>query len=223
MTNSFKERVQNAFPGIITVLVISIWIIGAVHGTKKHNAKIFTDDFLYCWYYGIESFFHKSDFGELNDLVKSTSMYIVENNMSSDAETSLKNQANKKILMNSLSNLNDKEKLYVRDGVVIFKDWFSNSCRDFANTINTFDSNPNLNVTFSTITTHLYKKGEEYKLTKIMDEINSGMDGNLNQLSKSMPLDEDARNLILNSNKERIGKIDTKSKELDKEIEDIFK
>lgn len=222
MANSLKERLQNSFPGIITVLVIAIWIVGAVHGTKKHNAKIFTDDFLYCWYYGIEGFFHKSDYAELNDLVKSTSMFIVENNMSSDTESTLKNQTNKKLVIKSLSNLSNKEKLYVKNGVVIFKDWFANSCRDFANTINTFNNNPNLNVTFSPVTSSLYKKGEEYNLTKIMDEINSGMESNLKQLSKSMPLDENTRDLILNSSEERLRKIDTKSKELNKEVENIF-
>ena len=84
---NLKEKLNDALVYIIPILLIGLWIIGAFHGKKKHNIDPFSSSFFVCWYYGLETLWHKTDFNELNDDIKVAAFLIMQKPTGIDAYT----------------------------------------------------------------------------------------------------------------------------------------
>ena len=111
-----KEKITNIVTTSLTVLLILVWIIGAFHGNKKHNLDPFSNRFYFCWYYGIESVWHKTDFNELNNEIKIASRLILENSSELNSSEMILQTDTKLKLRKLLKNLDTKELNYVMDG-----------------------------------------------------------------------------------------------------------
>ena len=74
----WKEKLKDASAYIVPILLIGLWVLGAFHGKKKHNVDPFSSTFFVCWYYGLETIWHKTDYKELNDDIKVVAYLIMQ-------------------------------------------------------------------------------------------------------------------------------------------------
>lgn len=118
---------------LIPVLAITIWIIGAFHGTKKHEVKPFDEafGFIECWYYGAEYFWHEPNYDELNDNIKIGVLILETERNKLNASGQLELIVAKKDFKRILKKLDNDEIEYVKKGVLSYFNFIESFELDF--------------------------------------------------------------------------------------------
>jgi hypothetical protein len=113
--------------------LIIIWLIGAYHGGGRHDVKPFDDGigFAECFYYGLERFWHKMDYQELNDYVSMSSVLLLNSNVSTQSMSKIEIIQSKKALKKFLKYATSDEYDYVKKGAYYFMKYFDSNQSDF--------------------------------------------------------------------------------------------
>lgn len=120
LTMRIKEKLSDFASVIFAVLIIGIWITGAIHGTKKHDASPFSSNFYSCWYYGVEAMWHKTNFKDLNDNIRVITMFMVQNPNEMATKDLLEHNESKKEIKKILDKYDNTETAYMKAGVNSF-------------------------------------------------------------------------------------------------------
>ncbi|MEO7310717.1 MAG: hypothetical protein ABIX01_09975 [Chitinophagaceae bacterium] len=171
-----KNILGNILPILIPVLLIGLWILGAVHGKKKHNVDPFSANFFVCWYYGLETFWHKLDYKELNDDIKVAAYLIMQKPTGIDAKEQLDFNETKKGLKEVLEKLDSKETDYVKSGVNTFVEFMSSIQDDIINALLNYKTAKIFDISVSDKTKSLSKKCASFGLEKEMKEMETELE-----------------------------------------------
>lgn len=183
---SLKEKLSNASLYIIPILLIGLWIIGAFHGKKKHNVDLFSSSFFVCWYYGLETMWHKTDYKELNDNVRVAIYLLMANTQTIDPKEQLEFNQSKKDFKKVLENLDSKEIGYIKKGTetyLAFKDDFENQCY---NAFLNYQETKNFILKQSDKSIQLTKELSTYGLEKEMKEATDGIENVSKQIKEKI-------------------------------------
>lgn len=190
-----KNILANILPILIPVLLIGLWILGAVHGKKKHNVDPFSSNFFVCWYYGFETFWHKTDYKELNDDIKVAAYLIMQKPTGIDAKEQLDFNETKKELKKVLEKLDNKETDYVKSGVNTFVEFMASFQDDMINALLNFKTTKVFDISVSEKTKSLSKKCSSFGLDKEMKDMETELEKMKStfkekQENNSQPFDE---------------------------------
>ncbi len=171
-----KKIIGDLVSWIIPSLLIGLFIVGAIHGKKKHNVDPFSANFFVCWYYGIETVWHKTDFKELNDDIKVVVFLIMTKPVNSDAKDQLEFNETKKDIKKVIEKLDSKELEYVKSGVTTFIDYTASFQQDMIDGMMQFKQTQKMNISLSKKTNSLAKKCTDFGLEKEMNELKSAIE-----------------------------------------------
>jgi hypothetical protein len=171
-----KDKLSDASGYLIPILLVGLWIVGAFHGNKKHNVDPFSSNFIVCWYYGLETMWHKTDYKELNDDIKVVAYLIMQKPRGIDAKEQLKFNENKKDLKKVLQKLNTKEMDYVKAGTIAYLDLLASFQDDLINALLDYKTSKILDYKFSYKTTKLSGKCNKYGLDKETNDLKVEME-----------------------------------------------
>ena len=166
-----KKIIANVFAWCIPIIFFGVFIIGAIHGYKKHNVQPFSDSFYYSWYYGIETLWHKTDYKKLNDRVREAIYLTIAKPKSINPRELIDYNKTKEDFQTTIENLDKKEKEYINNGVSTFIDYMHSFQIDLLNTAIKFKETKIINMTQSEKTNTLSKKCLEYGLEKEIKDI----------------------------------------------------
>lgn len=173
---NLKEKLSDASVYIIPILLIGLWIVGAFHGKKKHNVDPFSSNFFVCWYYGLETLWHKTDYKELNDNIKVVAYLIMQKPIGIDAREQLEFNETKKDLKKVLEKLDTKEMDYVKAGTKTFVDFIASFQDDMINTFLNYKTSKIFDLKFSDKTTKLSEQANTYGLDKEINDMKGEME-----------------------------------------------
>ncbi len=173
---NLKEKLNDALVYIIPILLIGLWVIGAFHGKKKHNIDPFSSSFFVCWYYGLETMWHKTDFNELNDDIKVAAFLIMQKPTGIDAKEQLDFNETKKDLKKVLENLDKKETDYVKLGVNTFVEFMASLQDDMIDGCLKYKVTKTFDLDMNEKTKKLSKKCSSFGLDKEMKEWETELD-----------------------------------------------
>jgi hypothetical protein len=173
---NIKEKLSNASSYIIPILLIGLWIVGAFHGKKKHNIDPFSSNFFVCWYYGLETMWHKTDYSELNDNIKVIAYLIMQKPSGIEAKEQLEFNETKKDLKKVLEKLDTKELDYIKAGTQTFVDFMTSYQDDIIKAFLNYKTSKIFNLKFSYKTIKLSEKCTKYGLDKEMNNFKVEME-----------------------------------------------
>jgi hypothetical protein len=170
-----KDNVMNFNPSrligpTITIVVIGLWIFGTAHGLKKHDNFRPIEDFYTSWYYGIEFFWHKTDYKQLNDEV-ATASYLVMSK-SEDAKEQQDHNETKRKFKKGLKRYTDKEIDYIKSGVSTFMKFAHSWQNDFVAAISRYNYTKEFKIIKTDSTVNLEKQCLTYDLQDPIDGFN---------------------------------------------------
>ena len=121
-----------------SVFIVIIWLIGAYHGDGLHDVKPFDDGigFAECFYFGLERFWHRMDYQELNDYVSMSSALVLNSNVSIQSMSKIEIIQSKKALKKFLKYATSEEYEYVKIGTDYFLKYFDSNQSDFVKELN---------------------------------------------------------------------------------------
>lgn len=183
---NIKKTLSDSATFLIPALLIGLWILGAFHGKKKHNVDPFSSNFFVCWYYGAETFWHKTDYTELNDNVRVAIYLLMANTQTIDPKEQLEFNQAKKDFKKVLENLDSKEISYIKKGTetyLAFKDDFENQCY---NAFLDYQQTKNFNLKQSDKSIQLTKELSTYGLEKEMKEVTDGIENVSKQIKEKI-------------------------------------
>lgn len=183
---SIKEKLNDASVYIIPILLIGLWIVGAFHGKKKHNIDPFSSNFFVCWYYGLETMWHKTDYKELNDDIKVIAYLIMQKPNGIDAKEQLEFNETKKDLKKVLANLDTKEIDYVKAGTKTFVDFMASFQEDMIKAFVDYKTTKTLDLKFSDNTIKLAETCTSYGLGEEMNGMKVEMEKMKTTLKEKM-------------------------------------
>jgi hypothetical protein len=170
-----KRILSNVGWSLIPIVVIGFWILGALHGKKKHGIKPLSDNFLVCWYYGIEQFWHKIDYDELRDEVKVAVFLLSSKPTGMDARGQIEFNESKREFRRSLSKLSKKELSYVKEGVEAFLNYMESFQKNIYESTIAFKTTHRFEYIESEESKLLLEKSADYGLSEQVDEIKNGI------------------------------------------------
>jgi hypothetical protein len=173
---NIKEKLSNASSYIIPILLIGLWIVGAFHGKKKHNIDPFSSNFFVCWYYGLETMWHKTDYSELNDNIKVVAYLIMQKPSGIEAKEQLEFNETKKDLKKVLEKLDTKELDYIKAGTKTFVDFMTLYQDDIIKAFLNYKTSKIFDLKFSDKTIKLSEKCSKYGLDKEMNNFKVEME-----------------------------------------------
>lgn len=179
---NLKKSLSDASGYLIPILLIGLWIVGAFHGKKKHNVDPFSANFFVCWYYGLETMWHKTDYKELNDDIKVATFLIMQKPNGIDAKQQLEFNETKKDLKKVLAKLDTKEINYIKSGVDAFVKFMASFQNDMINGFLNYKTTKILDLNYSEQTRSLAKKCSSLGLDKEMKD----MDIELEKIKSSL-------------------------------------
>jgi hypothetical protein len=113
-------------------VVITLWIIGFYHGSKRHEAKPFDDalGFFQCFYFGAERFWHGVDPEELNETVKMGVYIVMDEDMKKTTSDRIGHYKVKKEFVKIIDSYTSEEFDYVNNGVEDFIEFLNLSFKE---------------------------------------------------------------------------------------------
>ena len=188
---NIKEKISDAFTYVISILLIGLWILGAFHGSEKHNVNPFSSNFCVCWYYGLETIWHKTNYNELNDNVKVAAYLVMQQHNNFDAAEQLKFNETKKDLVKIIETLDKKEIIYMKTGTICFADYLASYINDMINASIIYKNSKNLELIYSENTKSLSEKCKTYGLETEITTINNETEKILIRRKESIELNKE--------------------------------
>lgn len=72
------KAVINVLGGLIPLIIFGIWILGAFHGSKKHQVDpLSASGSISSFYYGLEMFWHKADYEKMNEYIRAITHFAM--------------------------------------------------------------------------------------------------------------------------------------------------
>ena len=125
----FKENLLSFKTFLMWAAFIALWISGCNHAKKKHDLNLTSAYFLISWYYGLERFWHKTDYVELNDNVRVAIYIMMSHNQTIDPQKQMELNEAKKKFKTVLETYDAEEIKYIKEGTeayMLLKNDFEN-------------------------------------------------------------------------------------------------
>lgn len=171
-----KNILEQVGAFVVPAIIIGVWILGAFHGSKKHNTDPFSESFFVCWYYGLETMWHKTDFTELKENVQVGTFLIMQKPDGFNAKEQLEYNETKKKFKKILTKLDQKEKDYVHAGVNSFVDYMESFQKDMIEALLSYKQSRIMNLNFSQATLSKSQKCSSFGLGKEMKDMENELD-----------------------------------------------
>jgi hypothetical protein len=164
---TMKTFVLKPLGYLLPVAIVSIWILGLVHGKKRHEVDpLEFDGFYMCFYYGVEKFWHPIDYKALNDNVTIGASLLLYKIESKSPKEELEFVEAKEDYKKRLKKLSEKELLYVKEGVRTYLEFYASSQDDVFEALHEFKTTKNFVLSVSANTSKLAEKCKTYGLER---------------------------------------------------------